>query len=1703
MRSRLGRYKLLGVVMMTHKLHLVLFVTLSISLLLSPYVVSSAGNISSIEHTNQDLEISEPPLLLEVEKELAETPQYDYVDLITSNTWGSVDNFINMKSSGSEFAVFSEEGDGANFQFDAIFVFSSPEISHYQTKNLQIRGKNRDWLGVLYEDLNAEWSMDQSDWQQVHWNPVVSGGGMQTLSVGMNVFLSGSLYIHIWGAITTLDWVCSNIWEIEFMRLEMEQYVTTTSLSCDSLYDSDNLYAMKGPTTSDFSTFRIDAYDGDGGLTVDSAELRLYIGSTSAPDRKWSVTWSLAGGYVEDDPNGFISFQSGYTFVSGNHRYIDFRIKIGWNHPIASNVIIWYGAYGDGVGGNRLESTWDVETRLDMQIVPSIQESRVNVGITCTYSGDVKYYGSTSNISPLASEVDVQVRRTNPSTTGWIYSDNPSISGTFSVQPSTVTSIGINTFELRVVADGTTTNLLTSTYSDMVTGDRVVVTSGSVGSSNYNSVYGGGVRNTGQSDILYLKIQWESSGTAITTGTVSWSSTEDTVSMSYDSVDGRWVGTTYSCSIVGEQTYSTLAVNIDGVTAITSPPSYSVLWDEIEILTTVIEGGDDYVNIGNSITLRVTAQLSYMGHTLNPGFDTLYMNGIQMSDGGGYFTYTVSHLNPEQWTYSVDDLNALENTYGITKIATGKPSISCTWDTFSVALSVDDAHVSIDDTVRIWAHVTRAYDGSVFTDSMGSVVLRYTTSGDISMIYSFADGMWYADVTQNSVNKWVYFIYSITDTVEQIDTVGRGLNFDGNNDYVDCGSDSSLDLTSNLTLTTWFYGDGVDWGSGMYLLAKKDNNDAQYSLYVHNDGTLRFVYYNGTIREIDLQSGVTRNTWHHVIVTISGTILNCWYDGVHVRENIVLPASLVSFPSVPLYLGAQKSSTSTDYHLEGFISEIRIYDYVLSEVECKELYCGEDPDDLGMILYLGRATVDTSAGLWNDLSGFGNDGTIHDAVVTIGNLPMNDEEVVSLIWDAVIISITEPITQMLSLGLNASGITVTGIYSFDGLPFDGIIQLNNTQFSYLTPGQRGYTVSSISGDSYGISVILLNDETYAIWVLHQAVIQLVPLEASILVSTIYDPQNFSVDVYITDADLNLISGWANLTIDGEDYVVFCDGIVNSIFYFVPTISDIYTLEAFFEGDSNYSATETSILLTADPRDIIFTFDIPSEMTGQTSAQFNFLSVYDNDFQGDFEGVTYIHNFPINASFSIWWTISSDYENPRIFTGTWNITDGDGTGPVTLPWDLDGNGWLNSADFICYFVIHLDGLGIYDNITIETPVIILHPLEVDLQVPTLTYSDQSTLCLQLHPLHDPSFTESLDLTIALYVSNDNITWVSIGEFTTTTSGWQSMNWTCIDSGTLFFKAETVSTELYIESIGYANSEAMKEITVLTIERVGNFTYSDQGILVAWLSTNDGEPLSDYSVYLEIMDGTWISIGSGLTNESGHVSILWTPILPAGTYSIQVRMSLAGSQFYLTPNNTMGVLVVSKETTVISIDTATLSQGFMLARVTDDDGTPIPSIQVHFYAGSNHEYRGFGISDNDGYTRLNITLNNGELLEAVVNEDDFYYGAIQEVTIAVPVDLMFLGTVVGAIFMIAAGITISRKIIRWRAVSDPPSVSPEVSRALEKERDSIPERVRERTKERIAELDEMGRDSVESGESLSFDESDGVSETDGKVEWELDP
>ena len=75
--------------------------------------------------------------------------------------------------------------------------------------------------------------------------------------------------------------------------------------------------------------------------------------------------------------------------------------------------------------------------------------------------------------------------------------------------------------------------------------------------------------------------------------------------------------------------------------------------------------------------------------------------------------------------------------------------------------------------------------------------------------------------------------------------------------------------------------------------------------------------------------------------------------------------------------------------------------------------------------------------------------------------------------------------------------------------------------------------------------------------------------------------------------------------------------------------------------------------------------------------------------------------------------------------------------------------------------------------------------------------------------------------------------------------------------------------------------------------------------------------------------------------------------------------------------------------------------------------------------------------------------------MVNENNFYCGASQEVTVVVSVNLLFLTAAAGIVFLSAAGLAVTRKIRRGRAATGLKLASLELRTALEEKRDSIRE------------------------------------------------
>lgn len=160
--------------------------------------------------------------------------------------------------------------------------------------------------------------------------------------------------------------------------------------------------------------------------------------------------------------------------------------------------------------------------------------------------------------------------------------------------------------------------------------------------------------------------------------------------------------------------------------------------------------------------------------------------------------------------------------------------------------------------------------------------------------------------------------------------VGTGsLNLDGANDYVDLGSPSSLNITGDITLSSW-------------VKLNSANNDSiiswanSYSSFPfhHNVDTDYIRFNGGSAGNITSNEGVKLNEWQHVVVTVDGTELRFYVNGVPDSGN---PFTL-STANRDSGDGFLTLSRSTSQYLDGQIDNVKVYDKPLSEEEVTDEY---------------------------------------------------------------------------------------------------------------------------------------------------------------------------------------------------------------------------------------------------------------------------------------------------------------------------------------------------------------------------------------------------------------------------------------------------------------------------------------------------------------------------------------------------------------------------------------------------------------------------------------------------------------------------------------------------------------------------------------------------------------------------------------------
>jgi len=175
------------------------------------------------------------------------------------------------------------------------------------------------------------------------------------------------------------------------------------------------------------------------------------------------------------------------------------------------------------------------------------------------------------------------------------------------------------------------------------------------------------------------------------------------------------------------------------------------------------------------------------------------------------------------------------------------------------------------------------------------------------------------------------------------DGSGKGYEFDGVNDYIDCGDNSMLEGMANLTMVAWAKTD-YSGGNNYNIIFDKWINGgshatAAYILGMHSNGAFAFILRTtGGVYEGVTPVGYNDGEWHHVVVVYNGSTLVCYVDGI-LRASYSDISGNVGTVNNALKIGCGADHAAINY-FDGNIDDVRILNRALTASESLEIYNG-------------------------------------------------------------------------------------------------------------------------------------------------------------------------------------------------------------------------------------------------------------------------------------------------------------------------------------------------------------------------------------------------------------------------------------------------------------------------------------------------------------------------------------------------------------------------------------------------------------------------------------------------------------------------------------------------------------------------------------------------------------------------------------------
>ena len=238
----------------------------------------------------------------------------------------------------------------------------------------------------------------------------------------------------------------------------------------------------------------------------------------------------------------------------------------------------------------------------------------------------------------------------------------------------------------------------------------------------------------------------------------------------------------------------------------------------------------------------------------------------------------------------------------------------------------------------------------------GELYLKASGSTDAGAIVVYDSGVWRKFANEASLPAWSGNTYSVS--------------FDGTNDYATSTLGSQV-FDGDFALSFWFNADTAPTFATLMQSGSNSSYNDGFRIYRYADTSLAFWKGQGGYSNIFGNIGTTATgSWHHVVVTRSGTTSTFYLNG----SSIDTGTDSQSYTSTALQIGF------TAYPFDGLIDEVALWDSSLSSSNVTSIYNSGVPNDISSLSpvnwwRMGDNDGGTGTTITDQGSG-GNDGTL-------------------------------------------------------------------------------------------------------------------------------------------------------------------------------------------------------------------------------------------------------------------------------------------------------------------------------------------------------------------------------------------------------------------------------------------------------------------------------------------------------------------------------------------------------------------------------------------------------------------------------------------------------------------------------------------------------------------------------------------------------